>query len=140
MKVKKAVIVVAIVISIAIIALIIYVPNSNSVDNINPIAKISMLKITLEWGRLAPIPKSKTKFDIHTEGGSFTRSFRSSFYLNKADLEKWIKASPGLLDAEIQDINDSERKYVIKPGGGANYAEAVIDSQKCFVEIYVSWS
>lgn len=47
MKVKKAVIVVAIAISIVIIAFILYMPNSNTVDNINPIAKISMTKTTL---------------------------------------------------------------------------------------------
>jgi hypothetical protein len=120
--------------------LTIYMLHQNAIDNINPIAKNSMLKTTLEWGRLAPIPKSRKEFDIYTEGGSFSRSFHSSFYLPETDLEKWIATSPGLVDAEIQIINDSKRKYLIKPGGGAQYAEAVVDSKKCFVEIYVSWS
>lgn len=99
-----------------------------------------MLKTTLVWGRLAPIPKSRTKFNIYTEGSAFTRSFRSSFYLPKTDLEKWVKASPGLTNAEIQNINDSKQKYIIKPDGGAQYAEVIIDFKKYFIEIYVSWS
>lgn len=99
-----------------------------------------MLKNTLEWGRVAHIPGSKTKFDIYTEGNSFTRGFHCSFYLPKNDLKEWIKVSPGLRDATIQKVNDSILQYEIKPGCGAQYAEATIDTKKCFVEIYVYWS
>ncbi|NJD01180.1 MAG: hypothetical protein FIA99_00960 [Ruminiclostridium sp.] len=143
MKVKKVLVIAAIIICVVIIIITlftIYLLNSNAIDNINPIAKSFMLKTTLEWGRLAPIPKSRTEFNIKTEGGPFTRSFRSSFYLPKTDLEKWIAASPGLADAEIENINDSKQKYIIKPGGGAQYGEAVIDFEKSFIEIYVYWS
>ena len=143
MKVKKILISVTILVSIVLTLLMlftIYMLNSNAIDNINPIAKNSMLKTTLVWGRLAPIPMSRTDFNIRTEGSPFTRSFRSSFYLPKADLEKWIIASPGLVDSSNEVINNSTQKYIIKPGGGAQYAEVVIDSEKCFVEIYVCWS
>lgn len=117
-----------------------YLVFPNEVDNINPLAKVSMIECTLVWGRLSNFPDSKSEFDIYTEGNSFTRSFRCSFYLPKSDLDEWIKRSPGLQDAEIQTIDSSKGKYIIKPGGGASYAEVVIDSKNCFVEIYVSWS
>lgn len=113
---------------------------SNNLDNKNPIAKSSMIKTTLEWGRLAPFPESKTDFNIHTEGNSFTRAFRTSFYLPRTELDKWIKASPGLGDAKIEAISKDKHKYLIKPGGEAQYAEVIIDSRECFVQIYVYWS
>ena len=113
---------------------------SNAIDNQNPQKQEEMLNTTLEWGRLAPLPNSKSQLKISTDGVSFTRSFRSSFYIAKADLDSWFKASPGLQDADIETINESTKKFVIKPGGGAGYAEAVIDFDKCLVEIYVYWS
>ncbi|HEX9060197.1 MAG TPA: hypothetical protein VF941_08445 [Clostridia bacterium] len=119
---------------------IVFSSSSNSTDNTSPEKKSEMLKLTLKWGRLSPIPESKSKFNIETEGGSFTRSFRSSFYLRKTDIDKWVKSSPGLADAEVQNIDSTKKKYIIKPGAGANYAEAVIDREKGFIEIYVSWS
>lgn len=119
---------------------IVFSSSTNSTDNPSLQRKSEMLKLTLEWGRLSPIPDSKSEFNITTEGGSSTRSFRSSFHLPKNDLEKWVKSSPGLADAEVQNIDSNKRKYIIKPGGGANYAEAVIDLEKSFIEIYVSWS
>lgn len=106
----------------------------------NKVETESMIKTTLEWGRLAPIPGSKSDFRISTEGGPFTRAFRSSFRLPKADLDKWIQASPGFSDAEKVEGNGSGDKYVIKPGGGAQYAEVTIDRGNGFVEIYVYWS
>jgi hypothetical protein len=113
---------------------------SNDRDNQNPQKQEEMLSITLEWGRLAPLPDSKNQFHIQTEGGAFTRSFRSSFYLSKEDLDGWVQASPGLQDAEIETVNNSTKKYIIKTAGGASYGEAVIDFDKCYVEIYVYWS
>jgi hypothetical protein len=112
---------------------------ANALANHNPLSQKEMLETTLEWGRLAPLPDSVSQFHISTEGSAFTRSFRSSFYLPKADLENWIKVSPGLQDAESTD-DGSTRKFVIQPGGGAQYAEAVIDFDKCYVETYVCWS
>ena len=113
---------------------------SNYYENTSPEKKAEMLEITLEWGRLAPIPDCKSEFDINTEGGSFSRSFRTSFILPQEDLEKWIHNSSGLLDAEIKDISTSTKRYIIKPGGGAGYAEAVIDFMNNSVKLYVSWS
>jgi len=127
-------------IAIAITAFFIYFTHSNEIDNRSPSAQADMLKTTLEWGRLAPIPDSKTEFNIYTDGGSFTRAFHSSFYLPQTDLKKWIADSPGLADAEIQVINDTNKNYIIKAGGGAQHAEAAIDFSSGFVKIYVYWS
>ncbi|MEL7570473.1 MAG: hypothetical protein AAGU14_07925 [Eubacteriaceae bacterium] len=137
MKSRKPIIIVVLIILLCLSASC--MASSNARDNYNPTAKEQMTEITSEWARLAPIPDSKTEYNIYTEGNSFTRSFKSSFYLPKADLEKWIKQSPGLCDAEIETI-DNTKKYTIKPGGGAQYAEVVIDFKKCYVEIYVCWS
>lgn len=127
----------------AIIALLIagiFFFHANSLDNNSHSSKEEMLKATLEWGRLAPLPDSKGDFIIQTEGSSFSRSFRSSFYLAKEDLDSWIKKSPGLQDAQIETVNTTTKKYVINPGGGAEYAEAVIDFDKFYVQIYTYWS
>lgn len=113
---------------------------TNDLDNQNPQKQDEMLSITMEWARLAPLPDSKSQFIIQKEGSAFTRSFRASFYLSKADLDAWVRASPGLQDAEVETISSSTSKYVIQPGGGAMYAEAVIDFGKCYVETYVYWS
>ena len=145
MKTKKSVIaVIFFLIVLFLYALYVILPkliiSPNEADNANSLVKNEMVETTLEWGRLTAIPDSKTNFDIITEGGFFTRAFRSSFNLPKNDLEKWIKSSPGLSDAEIEIISNTKTKYIIEPGGGAQYAEAIIDTEKCFVEIYVYWS
>lgn len=113
---------------------------SNSRDNQSAFAQNQMLKTTLKWGRLAPIPKSKTDFNIFTEGNMFSRAFRSSFYLPAEDLNEWINECPGLKDAEVENIDQSISKYVISPGDGAQYAEVVINFDNYYVEIYVYWS
>jgi hypothetical protein len=114
--------------------------NTNDRDNDNPEKQEEMLMITLEWGRLAPIPDSKSEYQIRTEGSAFTRSFRSSFYLPEEDLYTWINDSPGIQDAEIEVINGNKNKYVIHAGGGASYGEVIIDFDRGFVETYVCWS
>ena len=96
------------------------------------------MDLTLAWGRLAPLPTSAQELTITTEGGMFTRSFRTHFKAPRADLETWIRISPGLVSAE-STYADGKRKYVIKPGEGANRAEVIIGDDGS-VEIYTSWS
>jgi hypothetical protein len=142
-KFKHKYIIIIICSASTIIALLIagiFFFHTNSLDNNNSSNKEEMLKTTLEWGRLAPLPDSRSDFNIQTEGNAFTRSFRSSFYLSKEDLDSWIKKSPGLQDAQIEIVNTTTKKYIINPGGGAEYAEAVIDFDKCNVQIYTYWS
>jgi len=93
---------------------------------------------TLEWGRLAPFPSSAHQFTIKVEGGFFTRTFRSHSKAPKGDIDIWIRQSPGLMDAE-PSYADGKRKYIVKPGGGANRAEVTIGDDDA-VEIYASWS
>jgi len=96
------------------------------------------MKLTLEWGRLATLPPSASDLTIKVEGGIFTRTFRLSFRAPRRDIDIWIKESPGLMDAG-QTYADGKRKYMIKPGGGANRAEVTIGDDDA-VEIYASWS
>jgi hypothetical protein len=111
---------------------------SNRRDEMTAEDRKEAMDTTLEWARLAPFPPSAQEVTIKTEGGWFTRSFRSHFKAPKPDLESWIKASPGLLSAE-STYADGKRKYTIKPGGGANRAEVTIGDNGS-VEIYTSWS
>lgn len=97
------------------------------------------IKATLEWGRLAPFPKSARDLVITTQGNMFTRGFRVSFSAPKEDIARWAEESPGLRETQPEK-KGSERKYVIKPGGGAVYAEVVIDDATDQVRTYVAWS
>ena len=99
----------------------------------------SGIKATLEWGRLASFPKSARDLVVTTEGNMFTRSFRVSFSAPKEDIARWTEESPGLRETQPEKQN-SQRKFVIKPGGGAVYAEVVIDDATNQVRTYVAWS
>jgi hypothetical protein len=109
-------------------------------DNRNTAKQNEMEQITLEWARLAPFPQKAKNFNIYTEGSAFTRTFKGSFNCSEDEMESWVELSPGLQDAEIEDMSDTIKKYIISPGGGANYAEVVIDYAIGSVEFKVSWS
>ena len=116
---------------------------TNEIDNNDPAKKEDMLAACLEWGRLAPLPKTKKEFDIKTEGNMFTRTFRFSFIDSKVNIEKWINDSPGPSEAEIEVIDENTRIYKIKPGGGANTAKLtviIIDENIREVKFYTCWS
>ncbi|MEM7348198.1 MAG: hypothetical protein AAF485_28545 [Chloroflexota bacterium] len=115
---------------------------SNSHDNQNPVKRTEMMVLTREWGRLAPFPVGEEAVSIQTEGTLFTRSFRATFNASDEAINRWIEESPGLKSAEIEEI-EGKKTYFISPGGGANYAEVVIESNPndiSQVDIYVSWS
>lgn len=112
--------------------------SSNDRDNSDPKVQQEMLKTTLEWCGLAPVPDSKINLNIKTEGSAFTRCFRCNFDLPKDDLESWVSKSPGLQDAVITG-GDSVKEYTIIPDGAA-YAEATIDFDKGHVTLYTYWS
>jgi len=97
------------------------------------------LKAVEEWARTAAVPETASSLSIETEGNEFTRSFRVNFSLSADDLEAWIEASPGLQDAQVTEQNGAQH-YAIQPGGGAQYAEAVIDFECGTVKIYTYWS
>lgn len=113
---------------------------TNEMDNRNLKKQIEMEEITLEWGRLAPFPSATEDFMIWTEGNSFSRTFKGSFTSSPTELETWIQKSPGLQDAEVEQISESTQRYIISPGAGASYAEVIINATTGTVEFRVSWS
>jgi hypothetical protein len=118
----------------------IMVVSTNARDNRNPIRQAEMIDLILEWGRLAPFPVHATNLSVQTEGNPFTRSFRASFSAPEQEIKEWMAKSPGFRNCISQTMPDGRIKYTIEPGGGANYAEAIIDFSINKVEIYVSWS
>src|SRR4051794_32265324 len=57
-----------------------------------------MLRVTLIWGRLAPLPTPAQNFTITKDGSVFTRAFRASFTAPVAVVERWLHESPGTRD------------------------------------------
>lgn len=114
--------------------------SSNSRDNQDLAKQKEMMTLVLTWGRLAAFPANATKVSIKTEGSSFTRSFRASFFAPKQDILDWIKKSPGINEAVPEKLSDNKIWYDIVPGDGANKAEVTIDNLLNTVAIYVSWN
>ena len=102
--------------------------------------KSQMLDVTREWARLAPLPESKTDFIITTTGGMFTRGFSGSFVAPEADLKKWVADSPGLSSAVTVTLPSGAIKFDIIPGGGAAFAQVVVDFKTGKVEFKTFWS
>lgn len=111
---------------------------ANAIDSHNPQTQEDMLQTTLEWGRLAPLPDNSSDFDIQAEGSPFTREFNCSFVTDRESLDAWIQVCPGLQDADI--TGGQTKTYDITPGGGAQFAQVVIDFDACTVRIHVYWS
>lgn len=125
---------------LSIAAVAFYFLFSNAIDNRNSKRQAEMMALILEWGRLAPFPDSASDISVQTEGNSFTRSFRASFVAPNSDIEKWVLASPGLIESNRQELSSNRLKYIVVPGGGANQAEVIIDFGVNKVDIYVSGS
>jgi hypothetical protein len=100
----------------------------------------SAIDCVLEWGRLAPFPESAEHLTVTTEGGMFTRAFRVTFVASQEEIARWLTSSPGTRELTPERVEPSTRKYLIEPGGGAVYAEVVIDDETNWVSIYVCWS
>jgi hypothetical protein len=102
-------------------------------------AKNETLRTVMDWGRLVHPPASAKNFIIKDEGNMFTRSFRASFTAPMADVEQWLRDSPGTRDVAPKRPSPTVRFFRIEPGAGATRAEVrVKDSGE--VKIYVSWS
>ena len=85
--------------------------------------KKEMLGAVMEWGRLAHPPASAINFTIKEEGNMFSRSFRASFIAPTADVEQWLRDSPGTRDVVPKHPSPSVRFFRIKPDDGAVSAE-----------------
>jgi hypothetical protein len=98
-----------------------------------------MIRIRCEWARLDPFPASAQQFSITTEGGMFTRGIRARFATPQRDIDRWLASSPGPRSAAVES-HACKRKYIIEPGGGADYAEVIVDECLHVVNIYAYWS
>jgi hypothetical protein len=110
-------------------------PFQNDQDNV--------IETVLEWGRLAPFPKSAQNLSFTTEGSMFTRAFRINFSAPCEDIEIWLAQSPGTSEIEPKSLDNITFTYIISPGGGAQHAEVTIskkDQTTCTVEIFTYWS
>ncbi len=98
------------------------------------------LEIPREWARLAPYPASARGLRATTSGTMFTRSFRVYFSAPAADIERWLRDSPGTREATPDRPSPGKRHFAIAPGGGAQHAEVTVDDAAGTVSIYVHWS
>ncbi len=102
--------------------------------------RASAIHCTLTWGRLAAFPASARDFTISATGNMFTRGFRSSFTAPAADIEQWLRDSPGTRSVQPSSPTPGIRRFGIVPGGGAQHAEVRVDDTKRLVSIYAYWS
>jgi len=108
----------------------------NSEDNRDPMKREEMVRVSLLWGRLAPFPESATKFTIRTEGTMFTRTFIGSFSDSPENIQKWMDASPGILEGQKKDSDT----YLLKMGEGAQSGEVILSPDRTRVRFLISWS
>ena len=120
--------------------IVIWITPTNALENAIPARQEPMKKIALEWARLAPFPKEAKDFRIHTEGNSFSRTFKGDFVASREVLELWIKQSPGFQDAAVTTTAEGALRYIIAPGGGANSASVTINLKTGRVTFSVSSS
>lgn len=108
----------------------------------SPLNRASALKVTKEWGRLADFPAHSRIAKLDVQGSMFTRGFVVIFEAPAAEVEQWIKDSPGLSDAKTTTTvqEDGSTLYQVTPGGGAQFAEVLISASKKLVRIHVFWS
>jgi hypothetical protein len=99
-----------------------------------------MWSITHEWTRTAPLPVDASEISIRTEGSDFTRQFLAAArFKDASSLALWMSNSPGFKDAEVTVEADGSKIYVIKPGGGALFAEVTVHPD-LRIEINTYWS
>jgi hypothetical protein len=100
----------------------------------------SAIETARAWARLAPLPASARDLEVDVTGSMFTRELEISFKATRQDVAEWLQRSPGIRDAEPPQVRGSVTRYVIKPGGGAQWAEVKIDSRWNRVTIRTYWS
>lgn len=92
------------------------------------------------WSGVKALPAWATDPKIETKGGMFTREFEITFTGTKEQIENWINTEPALKDIQKEDIGNSVYKYILKPQGGAQWAEVKVDSINNIVTIRTYWS
>ncbi len=100
---------------------------------------VSAVNVSREWARVAELPVPTWWVGVDTRGSAFTREFVLDFNASSEELDAWLAASPGIQDADITE-SGSQITYSIAPGGGAQFAEVVVDRETGAVRIRTYWS
>ncbi|TWT29205.1 hypothetical protein KOR42_55460 [Thalassoglobus neptunius] len=99
----------------------------------------SALDATKEWAQLNEFPVTATNLTVETQGNMFTREFTVEFDAPLADIENWLRKSPGT-NSVTPTTDGDVRHYDIDPGGGAQHAELELDESQGHVKIHTYWS
>jgi len=125
---------------IAIVSAILVLTLASSIYGCHASLRRSAISTALTWGRLAPLPETAQRLTVKTGGSAFSRSFRIQFTTLEQDIARWLALSDGTKEATPEKATASTRRFIIKPGSGAQHAEVIVDDAKGKVEIYVYWS
>jgi hypothetical protein len=55
------------------------------------------------------------------------------------DIDRWLQSSPGPSEATVESIG-TKRRFSIRPGAGAQFAQVEVDDASSIVTIYAYWS
>jgi hypothetical protein len=112
-----------------VVLLLLILQPTNARDNDDPVKKQEMLRITLDVGDLAPIPKVAIIKSIKTDGNMFTRSFNIEFSADVKVIKKWLDDSKGIKSAKVVKLSKSTQ-YIINAKCGWQYAEVILNQNK----------
>lgn len=118
---------------ISVLGYYVFSPNS-------PRNRDAVTDTILTWGRLAPFPSTAQDLTFERTGNMFTRGYRATFTAPAADIEQWLRQSPGIERFRPPTSPSGIRYFEIEPGGGAMWAEVKVDDAQHRVDIYVCWS
>lgn len=112
---------------------------TNNDDNANINKQREMMRIIVDCGELAPIPKTAKIKTIETEGNMFTRSFRLIFEADKDTIQNWLHASKGVRLAKHVK-NEKLDRYILNIKHDYGYGDIKINYQNNRVIVYISKS
>lgn len=138
-KLKSIILVlgIALIVTVALFTSMVWPTNNR--DNKDIAKQHEMMRIILDCGELAPIPKSASIKTVKTEGNMFTRSFRLVFEADAKTIDTWLNSSKGIKAAKITKDSGSS-KYILDAKRGFQYAEVNVDQHNNRVTVYVSHS
>jgi hypothetical protein len=112
------------------------------------------VRTVLEWARLAPLPPSAAGVRTEAVTNMFSGSVYLQFTASPAEVQDWLKASPGIREAETEgqapDSRGSDPAWFTPPKGSrwyripqdhdANYGEVQVDETTGTVYVKASHS
>jgi len=97
----------------------------------------SVIEQTLKSGQLAPFPKGMTHLAIHEYTSWFHAGCNGSFSAEPAQIDDWLKNSPGFHDYEKKSQSDGSIEYTkIK---GETYDSIIVSSDRAHVSFRIEW-